>query len=251
MDRTSSHKHWVIPAIGLVIIGGLVVFGLKSSPSKTPEPVPDVPVVTSWPSAQVRKETITENPKGYEITAAYPITQSEGLTAMFRDFVTDQIEGFKTDTTEAGELPEGFRDMTLDITYEEFRNKLADNYVFLIYSDTGGAHGLQTTKTFSYDEKGNQIQLKDLFTNGAKGLGVISDYVQKELAKREFADKAWIAEGSAPTEENYQNFVIEDTGVTFIFDPYQVAPYAAGTQKVLVPASVFKTIANPKLFTVQ
>ncbi len=57
-----------------------------------------------------------------------------------------------------------------------------------------------------------------------------------------------INDGTAPTEANFQNFIVTDSGVTFIFDPYQVAPYSSGTQTVEVPLSVFKSVASSDVF---
>lgn len=248
--QSSSHKKVLGPILAVLVLAGLVFLGLKSAkeqPTPTPSLGDESPLV-EWPSEQVKRESITDNSKGYEITGYYPVTKSDGITAIMRDFVADSIDTFKADTTAAGELPEGYRAMTLDISYEQHRNERADNYVFTVYSDTGGAHGLQATKTFSFGKTGEQVALDDLFTNGIQGLGTIADYVKKELLKREFADRAWISEGAAPSKDNYQNFVVEDEGVTFIFDPYQVAPYAAGKQMVTIPTTVFKSIANPELF---
>lgn len=247
--NSSSKKAWITPVVALLVLGGLIFLGLKSSKKTTDQTLStNTTPAIEWPSEQVKKETITDSNKVYEITVYYPVTKSEAITMMFKNFITEQIDSFKQDSGADGGLPEGFRAVTLDITYEERKALRADNYVFLVYTDTGGAHGLQTTHTFSFAKTGETIKLSDLFTNGMQGLGTIADAVKKDLMKREFADAEWIAEGAAPTEENYQNFVVEDSGITFIFDPYQVAPYSSGAQTVSVPVSAFKAIANPEFF---
>ena len=46
---------------------------------------------------------------------------------------------------------------------------------------------------------------------------------------------ALFADGALPKPENYQTFVVGADSVTFIFQEYQVAPYAAGPQEVSLP----------------
>lgn len=243
-------KEWIVPLICISAVVAIVLIGRHgANKDNRIEKKDDTTPSIEWPSEQVQKETIEEKTKHFEITAYYPTTRDETISAYLKTFVTEQVDAFKENVNGDGqELPPDYPPATLDISYEERKSDRADTYVFTIYSDTGGAHGLTATKTFSFTKAGQRISLEDLFTTGTKGLGTVADYVKGELAKREFADQKWISEGAAPSADNYANFVIEDTGITFIFDPYQVAAYAAGTQIVSVPTSVFKKIANPEIF---
>ena len=245
-----SAKKIIAPIVAILVLAGLIMLGLRAAKEPTAVQPGNEPIeVISWPSEQVRTETVTDTSGGYDITATYPVTKSDAITTMFRTFITDQIDAFKKDTAPQEDVEVAItRPMTLEISYEAQQSDRAQTYVFSIYSDTGGAHGLQTTRTFAFTETGNQIILSDLFTNGTKGLSTVSDYVQKELVKEELTNKEWVTEGAAPTEDNYRNFVVTDAGVTFIFDPYQVAAYAAGIKRVAVPVSEFRSIANPALF---
>lgn len=243
------NKEWIVPLASFIIVVAIVIIGQQNTNkiAKLEENIGETPAV-EWPSQQIKKETIKESNKNFEITAYYPVTQDEAITAYMRDFVQDQVDSFKQSVMPTEELPEGYPAATFDISYEERKSSRADNYLFTIYSDTGGAHGLTASQTFSFTKSGERIAIEDLFTNGTKGLGVIADYVKTELMKRDFADQKWISEGTAPTADNYLSFIIEDSGITFIFDPYQVAAYASGTQTVSVPTAVFAKIANPELF---
>jgi hypothetical protein len=244
-QQPPTNKALLITLIGVVIIAALIIWGLNSSKQPIPEPEDSGSTAAAqWPSREMKRETLTDNTKAYEISAEYPVTSRADITDKLRGFVEDSINTFKLDT--AG-YAEGSL-VTLDISYTEEQSTLADNYIFHIFADTGGAHGIEATKTFSFDGAGNLITLEELFTNETRGLQLVSEHVKQVLMKREFADSAWISEGASPTEENYQNFVITDTGLTFIFDSYQVAAYAAGAQNVEVPVSVFKTYANTKIF---
>ncbi|HEX8097752.1 MAG TPA: RsiV family protein, partial [Pyrinomonadaceae bacterium] len=50
---------------------------------------------------------------------------------------------------------------------------------------------------------------------------------------------------AAPEAENYKVWNVTRKGVFVTFDPYQVGPYAAGPQYVLVPFSALKSIMRP------
>jgi hypothetical protein len=239
-----------ITVIALLVIGWVVF--THHDRTTNPIPTPDVGTPTaSWPSVEVDHKTISDSNQYYTIDAMYPITKDTGINDQFKAFAEDQVAQFKDDTSWATDpsidsASKG--SLSLDLSYREERSAIADNYIFTIATYTGGAHGLQATRTFSFDQYGAPIALSDLFTNTDAGLKTIAPFVQAELTKKNVADAATIKEGTAPTKENYQNFFISDTGVSFIFDPYQVAPYSEGTQVILVPFPVFKKVANPTLF---
>ncbi len=245
----STHK-WFRPLIALIALGALIYLGLRTSKEPAPpEVVGQTPVVPAmWPSEEQRQETITDASSGYDITAKYPVTKSEVITNIMKTFVTDSIASFKSDTALSDDVAAEYGPFTMDVTYRDVKNDAADNYIFSSYSDTGGAHGLSVTTTFSFASDGKQLSLSSLFTDTTKGLAAVAVYVQKELLTREFADKTWIEEGAAPTKDNYARFVVDPSGVTFYFDQYQVAAYAAGIQDVKVPLSAFRSFANLSLF---
>jgi alpha-glucosidase (family GH31 glycosyl hydrolase) len=246
-----SKNHIILTVLILGIIVWLVLHGKHQQESQLPIVTPGTEQTTTWPSAKVGEEHLDDKSGPYTITAVYPVTSSSTITGAFKSFVQAQIDQFKEDTswaTDPSIAPAEAQDLTLTVEYTEEKNTRADNYVFTVESYTGGAHGLQATKTFTYNETGIPVTLASLFTTGEEGLKTIAPYVQAQLKKNELTDATWVSEGAAPTADNYQNFVVTDTGITFMFDPYQVAAYAAGKQTVAVPLSVFKSIANPELF---
>ena len=48
-------------------------------------------------------------------------------------------------------------------------------------------------------------------------------------------DTAFFPDGASPDPKNYQTFIVGPDKVTFIFQDYQVGPYAAGPQEVSFP----------------
>jgi hypothetical protein len=187
---------------------------------------------------------VSETTKQYAINAVYPVTANTAVNAYFKSFVDDQVNTFKQ------EMPADTLGMvyTLDVTYANNRSVRADNFIFRIAVDTGGAHGIQATKTFSFTKGGSLIELNDLFTDEAKGLEAVAAYARNDLKSQELTTDDWLTEGTAPKEENYKNFVVTDEGVRFIFDAYQVAAYAAGVVTIDVPKSAFASVANKDIF---
>jgi hypothetical protein len=110
------------------------------------------------------------------------------------------------------------------------------SYNFTVYEFTGGAHGNTAFKTFVFDLPGErEIALSDLFDEA--GLTKISEIAQEQLKETlgDMLDEQWLTDGTAPTPENYQNFVFTEDSLVFTFAQYQVAPYAAGPQTVTIP----------------
>jgi hypothetical protein len=253
MDTTHKPSVWsvLITIIVIALMVWLVMVGKNRTPDPTAVPPVSTDEVLSWPSIQTRKEVLRQDNQYYAIEAAYPVTRDARTSTMLKEFVEGQIAQFIEDTSWVMDpsIDSSARGvLSLDISYQETIATRANTYVFTIASYTGGAHGLQATRTYAFNEKGEVITLEKLFTNGAKGLETIAAFVERELIKKNVSDASWIKEGTRPVADNYQNFVIIDNGITFIFDAYQVAPYSAGIQSILVPTSAFKSIANPELF---
>lgn len=121
----------------------------------------------------------------------------------------------------------------------------------LIYF-SGAAHPIMLSEASNFDMKtGVDLNLIDIFdtAKGVAYLTAISEYTTKELkahlAKEQnlppnSTEVQFFEEGSNSNPENFQTFLVEDSGIRFIFTQYQVAPYAAGEQEVLMPYAELK-----------
>lgn len=111
-----------------------------------------------------------------------------------------------------------------------------------IYEYSGGAHGMSWTVAFVYDtEEGVFIDPVSLLGDSAAFAGLAASARDTLLARfGEGADTAWIEEGTAPVAANYAALLpVPDptgriSGFRVFFAPYQVAPYVAGPQEVLI-----------------
>jgi hypothetical protein len=116
----------------------------------------------------------------------------------------------------------------------------------------GAAHPNSNSRVLNYDLKaGKPIRLADLFKPGAKYSQTISSYSIKELKKQSqkggeaMFDDEWVQKGAGADPDNYKSWVITKKGLGITFDSYQVAPYAAGPQYVLIPYSALKDLIKP------
>lgn len=126
-------------------------------------------------------------------------------------------------------------------------NNIISIYMTLYYYFSGAAHGQIAFSTFNFDTSRNsiiRIRLEDLFEPRTSYLEIISEYTIKQLRK-EYWEKTgeevdehtmnWFKEGASAHDGNFENFLITDTGLRFLFPPYQVGPYALGAWNVEVP----------------
>ena len=81
--------------------------------------------------------------------------------------------------------------------------------------------------------------MEDLFQPGSDYLQKISEYCISELQANEYVFPDF-QQSAGPKAENYRNWNIQENGILITFDVYQIAPYAAGPQMVLVPYDVLR-----------
>lgn len=239
--------------------------GEKGSEKKIAFSIHEEPIFFTGDVEIVNKQIKESNKKlMYEIDAHYPqITGSnnpniEKLNQILRSFVTRKVAEFRKEMApEAGEEPRPEGSMGSDINVA-YTIALAQDDLASIEFDVGSyyqgaAHPNSYTEVVNYDLKnGKQLKLSDVFKPGSKYLQAISSYCIEDLKKQAKAkgpdsmlEDSSIQSGAGPTPKNYQSWTITKKGLGINFDSYQVAPYAAGPQFVMVPFSAIKEHVSP------
>jgi len=98
------------------------------------------------------------------------------------------------------------------------------------YYYTGGAHPNYMSLHFNFDlNKGEKIKLDDLFEGDYETL--LLKLAEKELRlQQDIPANAPLSDFIFETELTLnENFYISSEGITFVYDPYEIAPYAVGT----------------------
>lgn len=215
-------------------------------------------------AAEIIAKTIKESNKKlkYEIDAEYP--QLIGLVSPgFEKFNKEagsianrEVTEFKKNKSESspddseGSSPGNTLHMGYTIA-------LATDDLISIQFDvgtyySGAAHPNSNAQVLNFDVKNARtLRLGDLFKPGAKYLQTLSSYAIKDLKGQSTAkgadgmlDNASIESGAGATARNYQNWTITKNGLAITFDAYQVGPYAAGPQYVVIPYSALKQIID-------
>ena len=228
--------------------------GEKGSEKKTAFSVHEEPIAFTG-DVEIASKQIKESNKKlmYEIAAQYPQLTGgnnpnfEKFNQAARAAVTKKVAGFKKDMQPEGEeeepRPEGSMGSDLSISYEVL---LAQDDLVSVKFDVssyfqGAAHPNSYSDVLNYDLKnGKQLKLSDLFKPGAKFLQTIATYCIADLKKQAQAKGLLddqIESGAAAKSDNYGSWTITKRGLGITFDAYQVGPYAAGPQFVLVPYS--------------
>ena len=119
---------------------------------------------------------------------------------------------------------------------------------FVFWEYEGGAHGNYGFHGLTYDiQTGRVLTLGDLFTPTSGYLEGIAAYCEKNLLDQlDSPDKDWVKKGAAPKPDVYETlWTLTDEGLQITFDPYLVAPYAAGAPEVVIDFAELKKWARP------
>jgi hypothetical protein len=216
----------------------------------------------------IAKQVKESNKKlNYKIDVQYPeVTGAlDNRFAKFnqeaKNLVMKQVVAFRKERAdaakEAAQTPEppALSDLTSDLSGGYTIAMASDDLISIEYDiggyEAGAAHGNSSSQVLNYDVKaGKVLKLADLFKPGAKYVQPISAYCLTDLKKQskkngDSLPDDMMKRGAGTDARNFISWTIGRKGLDFTFDAYQVGPYAAGPQSVLVPYSVLKDLINP------
>ncbi|MBI5402580.1 MAG: DUF3298 domain-containing protein [Ignavibacteriae bacterium] len=144
----------------------------------------------------------------------------------------------------------------MDINYESFvLNEDLFSFSFEVYTYyAGAAHPNSYTISHNWNMKnGKFLTFSGLFKKNSGYLEKISKFcienlkLQAKMSDYEMIDDM-LQSGAGPNDSNFMNFNFFQKGMLITFDRYQVAPYAAGTQYVLIPYIAFYEMLTEDCF---
>ena len=254
MKPNNFYKIFII-SLALFII--LACNALAPVPTVTPSAIP----LTNTPVALISQQVTllpqaaneTNQTPPFTITSQTPqLAGSDDPRVMafnqrLNELVTKEVDIWRQSFLQ-NTAPTVNNGSTLDVIYtllSQIGDLWSFKFDFSFYAD-GAAHPGLNSRTLNYDlGQGKELTLADLFLPNANYLEEISKYCIAELSKQPFFDGPF-SEGAQPTLENYRNWNITPDGLMITFDEYQVAPYAAGPQKVIVPYNELQPVINPQ-----
>lgn len=223
--------------------------------------VTEQPIMFTGPQKIIPKQIKEANKeKHYSLDADYPQieggnAQADKFNKEARALVTKHVTDWKANETELStdmpeDLPESTGDSEVGISYVV--RYATDDLVSIEFTEDGmsrgAAHPSMTTFVLNYDlRNGRKLGLGDLFKAKSTYLGVISAFCIKSLKEQSkkkelMLEDEQIESGAGPKADNYKVWAVTKKGLWITFDAYQVGPYAAGPQYVLVPYSTLKDL---------
>ncbi|OGG54242.1 hypothetical protein A2851_01070 [Candidatus Kaiserbacteria bacterium RIFCSPHIGHO2_01_FULL_53_29] len=195
-------------------------------------------VATTTPQVQVQVQdsvrittaNVQEETPQYKIDVQYPQFGMPVIDAQIKKNVDEtitEVKGFPANPPDLSS-PQNELTMRFDSAYigpDVISVKL------IISQYTGGAHPNTLFSGLNFDRASNQQLLQD---DAFKMIGLtvaqVSVAATEQLKSK--LGEGMFTEGANSNPGNFSSFVISAEKVTFIFQPYQVAAYAAGPQEV-------------------
>jgi hypothetical protein len=189
---------------------------------------PKIFVKYVYPQLEVDSESIPRTPA------------MDNFNQQVRNLIQQEISQFKS-------LAKPGRKNTLYIDYNTSIIQAHHDYLIslrfsLLQSIAGMAHPFHYHRVINFNLTQNQpITLSSLFGPNANYLDLLSEY-SRSLLYRRLSDHELVARGTEPNPANFKVWNIKSNGLLITFDQYQVAPFSNGTQTILVPFAVLKSI---------
>jgi len=110
-------------------------------------------------------------------------------------------------------------------------DSVVTSIVIMNSSFSGGAHGMASVDTYSFDSQtGNELKVDDVFKDTSKLPKMIKDSIDSSVDLS--ADEDYFRNAIKNDEIE---FIIDNAGLTFFFNPTDVAPYADGIVTASIP----------------
>jgi hypothetical protein len=116
------------------------------------------------------------------------------------------------------------------------------------YTYQGGAHGSSGTYFINWNTKANKnITLNDLFIDGyGDKLKAVAEGIFRKDEK--LSDTSSLARDYFFKDNKFalnDNFSVTPIGLKFVYNQYEIKPYAAGITELFIPYSQIKTLLRP------
>jgi len=116
------------------------------------------------------------------------------------------------------------------------------------YMFQGGAHGATITRFINWDSKANKnLKLSDILVNGySDKLTNVADTIFRKDEK--LSDTSSLARDYFFKNNQFalnDNFLITPVGLRFLYNQYEIKPYAAGQTDLLIPYAKIKSLLLP------
>ncbi len=205
-------------------------------------------------------QQLTKETDALSVSVSYPVIPGSGIevaraNAAIREEIKKKISSFEKDAKESAQLGIGLpREVKSTVTgspsIEERNDRYSALFMGMEWYLRGSAHPSHSIDTYIYDyEKGALISISEFFKPGSPYLERVSALSKEDLLKQSSQgdlgyayDENMVNEGTMPLKENFSRMLPLYDGLVVYFNEYQVAPYAAGPQQVVIPYTKLRDI---------
>lgn len=122
------------------------------------------------------------------------------------------------------------------------------------YVYTGGAHGSNFRQFVNYNlQTGEQIDEEQLFAENYQEplTQLLLQYMVEQNDEIALIQDLQEAGYNVDDIHPNDNFYLAEEGITYVFNPYDIAPYALGETEILIPWSALQNILKPEFQAVE
>jgi hypothetical protein len=177
----------------------------------------------------------------YTAQTSYPVYRGKGAVTRFANsqlahFARTEHSAFLKEARRLvrGGWRLGGLEHTLQFQAADFQGPSLISVSYDKIQYLAGAHGMNWTLCFNFGKvngHARRLTLSDFFKNDKEYQKRVS---QTAIQKLRLKDAAWVVEGSVKSLSIKQlnRFTVENDGLRFYFDPYEMGPFAAGSYDI-------------------
>lgn len=145
----------------------------------------------------------------------------------------EEWEEIRKDAEENNYKSDYQTDFKVKFNQSPYLSILTSNYMY-----TGGAHGNTVVESFNYNTTdGSRIYLTDILTTEDQ-LKEVQNYVWEYAIERpEIFYPDLKKEDVILTKDTA--FYFNESGITLVFQQYEIAPYVSGNQEIVIPEELY------------
>ena len=179
---------------------------------------------------QMMTAKIDESGASYAVSAEYPQFGLPKIDAQIKKTVEDAVAEFEAYPPNPSDSATSKNEFTG--TFDKvYVGPDVISFELALSQYTGGAHNITLLSGMNFSRAtGKKLGLPDALH--LIGLSTNQVSAQASSQFREKFGDAFFSKGADTNPENFSSFTISATEVTFIFQQYQVAAYAAGSQRI-------------------
>ena len=179
-------------------------------------------------------------PPGKEPSVVLPAELQKGLTRWKNEYIKAGVK----ETENMGLSLSSEQENSLMVLSE---SKSVITLAFYSFDYSGGAHGNYSTELFSFDKRTNKrLQLSDVLApSGVAALPALlskAARAQFKVPANQTLEQAGMFKNNIPVTKN---FWVDNAGLGFWYQPYEIGPYSFGEIPLFIPLAQLSAYIQP------